>query len=228
MIDSVEFSDFCKANYDIAKKSADITVLSQIKAHGQFDIHMDLDQVKAVAILNALESAFQTYDPSRDTKLSTFISLIAHNEVLAELGKEATAVKKFAANPKKRKVQQPVGSINAVQIIPGVKGDGKAVGPYEPFETMLTSGSKKEQQLLLAKVMKKMEQLPQIDQVILKCWMYEEYEDKKYLVEGLKPHRTYVQRAIDELGLDDSAANAIAIRCHRAKQKLTALVKGEK
>lgn len=232
-----EFENFCREHYAEAKRYADMTIAAHVKAHGPIDHRIYVDDVKSNAVISALENAFMTFDASKNTKLSTYLSFLVHNDVLSELGKEWTAVRKFDIIAKKRKerksseegedakerIEKEGGS-----IMPGIKSSGDDLKLFEPAEFMDVYGSSKGKELLIRKMMQKYNQLPPMDQVVLRYWMNEERDDRAYEMDGEKPQRTYVKRVLDELGMDESDANAITIRCHKAKKKLAALMKGEK
>ena len=98
-----EFQDFCREHYAEAKRYADMTIAAHKKSHGPIDHRIYIDDVKANAVISALENAFMTFDASKNTKLATYLSFLVHNDVLSELGKEWTAVRKFDIIAKKRK-----------------------------------------------------------------------------------------------------------------------------
>ena len=232
-----EFESFCREHYAEAKKYADMTIAAHVKAQGPIDRRIDVEGVKSSAVISALENAFMTFDASKNTKLSTYLSFLVHNDVLSELGKEWTAVRKFDIIAKKRKerknseegedakerIEKEGGS-----IMPGIKSSGDDLKLFEPAEFMDVYSSSKGKEQLIRRMMKKLQQLPPVDQLVIRYWMNEERDNRSYEMEGEKPQRTYVQRVLDELGLDESAANAITIRCFKAKKKLAALMKGEK
>ena len=110
--------------------------------------------------------------------------------------------------------------------MPGVKPSGDDLKIFEPAEMMDIYGSDKGKEKLIRDMMRKLQQLPPMDQLVLRYWMNEERDDRAYEMEGQKPQRTYVQRILDELRLDESSANAITLRCFKAKKKLAALMKG--
>lgn len=233
------FDDFCRDHYGDAVRYADIAVASFVKANGKLDRRMDVEKVKSLAVFSALENAFKTYDPTRNTKLSTYLSLLVSHDIQSELGKEWTEVKKFAALERKRKKRQtaeekaeeeaerkrnPESQVG--HIMPGVKSSGDDMSLFEPAEMMDIYGSSKGKEKLTRDMMRKFQQLTPMDQLVLRYWMNEERDDRAYEMDGLKPQRTYVQRILDELGLDESSVNAITIRCFKAKQKLAGLMKG--
>ena len=230
MIEDIKFKDFCRAHYDEAMKDAEYTISAIVKEKGKMDARMDLEMVKSLAVLSALESTYLHFDPSRGGKLTSFLSLVVRNDVKTELGKESTQVRKFGAQQKKRKTSSKTDEKVEVEfsgIMPGVKGSGNKEELFEPAIFMDVEGSSKGKEMLWRKVRKKLQQLPPVDQTVIRCWMYEEQDDMAYLMDGEKPQRTYVQRALDELGLPETSANAITIRRFKAVQKLKALMKGE-
>ena len=243
MIQGEEFNAFCREHYKEAMKYADMAVASHVKTHGPNDRRMDIDKVKSLAVISSLENAFLTFDPTRNTKLSTYLSFLVHNDVKSELDKEWTALRKFDLIETKRKARKTAEEKEAEakakesgerpeehvsSIMPGVKATGEDMKLFEPAEFMDVYGSNKGKEKLIRDMMRKLQQLPPMDQLVLRYWMNEEHDDRAYEVDGEKPTRTYVQRVIDELGLDDSASNAITLRCFKAKKKLAALMKGVK
>ena len=233
MIEDIKFKDFCKAHYDEAMKDAEYALAAIVKEKGKMDARMDLEMVKSLAVLSALESAYLHFDPSRGGRLSSFLSLVVRNDLKTELGKESTRVRKFVAQPRKRKTSSKTEDDGEVKvefsgIMPGVKRIGNREELFEPAVFMDVEGASKGKEMLWRKVLKKLQQLPPVDQTVLMCWMYEEQDDMAYLMDGEKPQRTYVQRAIDELGLPKTTStNAISLRKFKAVQKLKAMMKGE-
>ena len=243
MIQSEEFNAFCKDHYKEAMRYADMSIASHVKTHGPNDPRMDIDKVKSLAVISALENTFLTFDPGKNIKLSTYLSFLVHNDIESELGKEWTALRKFNIIETKRKARNTHENKEAEAkdresgekqedlfsgIIPGLKASGDDMEFFEPAEFMDVYGSDKGKEKLIRDMMRKLQQLPPMDQLVLRFWMNEERDDRAYKVEGEKPTRSYVQRVIDELGLDESAANAITLRCFKAKKKLAALMKGVK
>ena len=235
MIQRGTFDDFCRDHYDEAVKYADFAVASHVSKYGKLDRRMDVEKVKSLAVLSALENAFQTFDPTKNVKLSSYLSLLVSRDVQSELAKEWTEVKKFDVIEKKRKKRQTAEEkeeekanpeVRSGGIMPGVKPSGDDLKIFEPAEMMDIYGSDKGKEKLIRDMMRKLQQLPPMDQLVLRYWMNEERDDRAYEMEGQKPQRTYVQRILDELGLDESSANAITLRCFKAKKKLAALMKG--
>ena len=227
MIQGEEFNAFCRDHYKEAMKYADMSIASHVRKHGPNDRRMDIDKVKSLAVISALENAFLTFDPTRNTKFSTYLSFLVHNDVESELGKEWTALRKFDIIEVKRKAHKTVEE-HSSSIMPGVKASGDDMKLFEPAEFMDVYGSNKGKEKLIRDMMRNLRKLPPMDQLVLRYWMNEERDDRSYEIEGEKPSRTYVKRVIDELGLDDSAANAITLRCFKAKKKLAALMRGVK
>ena len=139
MIQGEEFNAFCREHYKEAMKYADMAVASHVKTHGPNDRRMDIDKVKSLAVISSLENAFLTFDPTRNTKLSTYLSFLVHNDVKSELDKEWTALRKFDLIETKRKARKTAEEKEAEakakesgerpeehfsSIMPGVKASG--------------------------------------------------------------------------------------------------------
>ena len=88
MIQTGTFDDFCRDHYDEAVKYADLAVASHVSKYGKLDRRMDVEKVKSLAVLSALEKAFQTFDPTKNVKLSSYLSLLVSRDVQSELAKE--------------------------------------------------------------------------------------------------------------------------------------------
>jgi len=225
MITSDAFNDFCKEYHGKAQEYAKMTIGSLVKANGHFPSEYDVENVKAVAVLSALEKTFVKYNPqrSKNQKLLPLLAIIVHNEVLTELGKERTSVDRFKGI--KRRKSSDIVSVGRSSIIPGVSGSGTTGRLFEAHEYMDIFGSKKGKEEQILKMRRALQQLSPIDQTVLTCWMNEGKDDQAYFEAGEKPTRTYVQRAIDELGLDDSYTNAITLRRFKAISKMRSLMK---
>ena len=238
-----DFNDFCKEYFKEAMEKADIAI-NKMKAKGMvIDQRLDINEVKSLAVFSALENAHLKFDKDRNVKMSTFLNKLVHNDVVSELSKESTKVRQFNLNPTKRKERmtaeekeaeakakasgkKPMEDISSINPHLGSSGDDMKF--YDPAEMMDIYGSDKGKDMVIRNMMRKFKQLPPIDQVVLRHWMDEELVDRGYEMDGDKPKRTYVKRVIDELGLDESAANAITVRRNKAIKKLTAMMKGQK
>ncbi len=225
MITTDAFNEFCKVYLDKAKESADMTIGSFVKSNGPLPRNYDVENVKAIAVLSALEKAYVKYDPqkSKNQNVMSFLAKIIHNEVLTELGKEGTAVDRFKGFKRRRSFD--VASEGASSVMTGVPISGMTGRILGPHEYMDIFGSKKGKEQQISKMRNAFMQLSPMDQTVLQYWMTEEKDDQAYYDAGEKPTRTYIQRAIDELGLDSSYTNAIAIRKHKAISKMKSLMK---
>lgn len=226
MITTDAFNDFCREYLDKAKEFADMTIGSFVKSNGPLPRNYDVENVKAIAVLNALEKAYVKYDPqkSKNQKVLPLLATIVHNEVLTELGKEGTAVDRFKGT--KRRKSPDAASEGVSSVMPSVSVSGITGRIFEPHEYMDIFGSKKGKEQQINKMREAFMQLSPMDQTVLQYWMTEEKDDQAYYDAGEKPTRTYVQRAIDELGLDASYTNAITIRRFKAISKMKSLMKG--
>ena len=238
-----DFNDFCKEYFKEAMEKADIAI-NKMKAKGMvIDQRVDINEVKSLAVFSALENAHLKFDKDRNVKMSTFLNTLVYNDVVSELSKESTKVRKFNLTQPKRKERmtaeekeaeakakasgkKPMEDISSINPHLGSSGDDMKF--YDPAEMMDIYGSDKGKDMVIRNMMRKFKQLPPIDQVVLRHWMDEELVDRGYEMDGDKPKRTYVKRVIDELGLDESAANAITVRRNKAIKKLTAMMKGQK
>ncbi len=143
MITSDAFNDFCKEYLDKAQEYADMTIGSFIKSNGSLPRNYDVENVKAIAILSALEKAFVKYDPkkSKNQKVQPLLATIVHNEVLTELGKEGTSLDRFKGI--KRRKSSDAASGDSSLIMPGVSVSGINGRLFEAHEYMDIFGSKK-------------------------------------------------------------------------------------
>ena len=224
MIISEEFSKFCSEHYDVAMHYADMTIGAVVNKNGPLNSKYDIESVKALGVISSLEKAFLTYNSAdkRNAKLSTYLSNLVHNDVLTELGKEKTRLDRFRG----RKSRKPVsdGEPRYSHIMTGVGTSRNKVKVFEPHEYMDIFSASQGKEKQIREMMKKFRQLPPMDQLVLTFWMNEEKTNREYYFRGEQPHRTYVERILDELGWDNSMANAVTIRCFKAKKKLKTMM----
>jgi len=226
MISSEEFNQFCKEHLKEAQEYADQTIGAFVKAHGSISRRYDVENVKQLAVLSALEKAYLNFDPSKskDKTVSPLLKTIVSRDVNTELGKEGTAVDRFNGI-KRRKVKEEAFE-DGSSIMPGISFSGINGRLFEPHEYLDIFGSTKGKEQQKKELRKAYKKLSLWDQRVLHYWMCEEQDNRAYIEAGEKPQRTYIQRTLDELGLDKSYTNAFAIRCFKAKKKLAALMQG--
>ncbi len=226
MIDSDKFNLFCQEHYDEANNYADITIGSLVKQSGALNPQYDIEMVKQLGIIEALEKTFLNFDDQRaghashSGKLSNYLYTLVHNCVISELKKEKTRVDRFNGIKRRKSESNTEQSV----VTPGAKRDKMDGVIFEPHEIMDIFGSRKGKEKQISEMMKKFKQLPPMDQVVLTFWMNEDQTNREYYLRGEEPQRTYVQRILDYYGLDKSAANAVTLRCFKAKRKLAELL----
>lgn len=226
MIESDKFNLFCREHYDEASNYADITIGSLVKQSGALNPQYDIDMVKQLGIIEALEKTFLNFDDrraepaSRTGKLSNYLYTLVHNCVISELKKEKTRVDRFNGIKRRKSESSTEDSV----ITPCAKRTTMDGVVFEPHEIMDIFGSQKGKEKQISEMMKKLKQLPPMDQVVITFWMNEDQTNREYYLRGEQPQRTYVQRILDYYGLDKSAANAVTLRCFKAKRKLAELM----
>ena len=93
MSSNYNWQDFCALYYDQAILSAKHH-LSNIKSQAKYwDERLDEDVLVEDAAMEALQKAFLKYDQSRGASMTTFLSRIAHNELVNELDRETKSLK---------------------------------------------------------------------------------------------------------------------------------------
>ncbi len=226
MIDTDKFRQFCADHYVEAKRYADITIRSLVNKYGAFNSQYDIDMVKELGIVEALEKTFLNYDAHRvcregnvrNAQLSTYLSKLVHNCVITELKKEQTRVDRVNGTKRLKNAEVP-------NALPRSNAGSRTGAIFEPHEIMDIFGSQKGKDKQIREMMKRLKQLPPMDQLVLTFWMNEDQTNREYCLRGEEPQRTYVQRILDYYGWDESAVNAVTLRCFRAKRKLAALMK---
>ena len=93
MSNDINWQDFCALYYDRAIQSAKCH-LYKIKSQAKYwDDRIDEDVLVEDAAMDALQKAFLKYDPSRGASMTTFLSRVAHNELVNELDRETESLK---------------------------------------------------------------------------------------------------------------------------------------
>ena len=96
MMTDLTWTEFCELYYDTAKKSAEIHLSKLVLKYGEAGAHVDRQYVVDAAALTAMEKTYTNFEASRGTKITTYLSRIAHNEVVDEYTKESKAAEKQA------------------------------------------------------------------------------------------------------------------------------------
>ena len=213
------FEEFCSRWYAKAMQVADITITRIENKNGRIMEAIDLESVKVVGVTYALEKTYNNYDVdnARHASVETFLSTVVRNCVITELGKETTAVERahVAFKPKREKYSRKYSA-----IMPGIAQSGSTGEKFEAHDYMKASDYserkekvKKEEKEKLIDLLKK---LPAIDQVILANWMEEE--------------RTYIEKSLEVLGLEDNKRNRdmLSLRRNRALKTLKGMFGGKR
>lgn len=87
-MNDMTWNEFCELYYDTARKQAVTNVNKMRGKLGEFDPHVDVDYVIDSATLEALQKTYTSFDASRGTKITSFLSTIVHNEVVDELKRQ--------------------------------------------------------------------------------------------------------------------------------------------
>lgn len=211
MVEGLTLNQFCSKYFDAAMKIADMTVADHIKRYGRISERADIDEAKSVAVNYALEKVYTHFDVDHESqaKLETYMSTAVRNQTITEIKAETSKVK-LPDNNKKHKGEKE--STVIIEFIPqgGIK---QTIG--EPYSRIGYTGVYEKKEEVILHMLNCMKQLPPIDQVILKNWMYKQ--------------KTYISDSIDELGWEHSKENenVVGVRCNRAKKSLGKLM-GEK
>jgi len=91
MTTDLTWNEFCELYYETAKKDAKMHLAQLIARNGEANKRVDLDYVVDAAALAALEKTYAHFDASRGAKITTYLSRIAHNEVVDEYTRESKA-----------------------------------------------------------------------------------------------------------------------------------------
>lgn len=209
------FEEFCNLWYKKAMSVADITIAKVEKKNGPFGKSLDIDSVKALGVTYALEKTFNTYDIDNDrhASIETYLSTLVRNCVLTELGKETTAVKRAHAfvKPKEDKYK-----VKYSTLMGGIPQRGNIGRIAEPHDYVQAYGWVERKEEALEKLVDLLKKLPPIDQVVLSNWMNDE--------------RSYLEKSIDALGLEDSkrTRDMLSLRRNRALKALRDMMGGKR
>ena len=215
MYSSLSHDEFLGKYYDKAWKIAEVTIASVIKKNGQIHPSIDIDSVKAEGVMAGLERTYENFDVHHKSgdKVDPLLITIVRNCVLNELGKATTAAKRaHLATPTKRGAKDDRKYHNLIKGVPQSQS-GRPVEPHDYIESLGWQERKEDVLDLLCKYMKR---LPVNDQVILSYWA--------------KDESTYVELALEELGLEQTPINANWVygRKNKALKALRKMMGGER
>lgn len=214
MPDLMSHDEFLSTHFERACKIADITISSTLKTNGPIDAAIDIESVKMEGVLAGLERTFENFDARHESKakVTTLLNTIVHNCVLTELGKATTEARRAGLiSPKPKKNKE-----NADHIIIGAKSCTSISGPVEAHQYIEYEGWQERKETVFKLIGKYMMRLPVNDQVILTHWAEEE--------------KTYVEKSLEELGLEytPAIANWVYGRKNKALKALRTMMGGQK
>ena len=213
----ISYDEFVRRYFEIAMQYADIEIAKHVKKHGPLNRYIDADDVKSQAVTNSLNSVYMNYDPENEkgASITTYMRKIVHNDVITELKKASTQVKRNHPELNKRKLsayELPKYS----QITPGVMPKGLDNIKREAHGYMEASGIHERKEEALKLMLRCLTKLSYEEQVIVNCWMSED--------------TNYVRKALEVLGIEETTRSAGMIRrkLDLAKRKLQKLMGGVK
>ena len=208
--------EFLGTYYERAWKTAEITIADVVKKNGPIHPAIDVESVKAEGALAGLERTFENFDAAHPSgaKVTTLLDRIVWNCVLSELGRATTEAKRaglISQQPRKKGDDRKYRS-----LVPGIAQRQNTAGPVEEHRYIEVEGWQERKEELLNLMCRYLKRLPVNDQVILNHWA--------------KDEKTYVERALAELGLEHTSANAnwVYVRKNRALKTLAKLMGGQK
>lgn len=216
-------NDFITKYYAEACTIADKTIGWVVKQYGPIPKSIDVELVKDNGVLDGLEKTYKNYDPERESgaSIKTFLNKVVRNSVLTELGKEKTRARRdgrIAPPPKKPK---PEGEHEHPELgqgfIPGISlRQSKDGRPSEAHGYMENIGWRERKDDLCRIAHKCLKWLPDHDRIIILWYL----EDKS----------TYVERSLEELGMENTRSNAnwVYQRRDKALKAITKFFKKEK
>ena len=164
MMTDLNWNDFCELYYDSARTYAEVHLQRLVKKNGVPDKRVDLEYVKDAAVLSSLEKAFAHYDSNRGAKITTYLSILVHNEIVDEMTRET----------KKAAVQQDVDDFRT------------AVRAY------VEDDSPEAREKLIPRLRAAIEKLSPSDQVILNYYLEDKSSYVSRSVEALHVTENYV------------------------------------
>lgn len=213
------------ANYfDEAWKIAEITIASLVKKNGPINPAIDIESVKATGAINGLQRTYENFDTQHQSgaTVKTLLNKVVHNCVIGELQKATTsAIHAGLMNPRgskknMTKEEEEKELERRCRILAGVDQRAVSNGPKEPHDYQESEEWAVRKEEVLKKMTMYMKRLPVNDQVILAHWA----EDEK----------TYVERSLAELGMENTpkTANWVYGRKNKALNSLAQMMGGEK
>ena len=216
--------EFMKTYYDQAWTIAEVTIASIVKKNGPISPAIDIESVKATGTINGLQRTYENFDTGHEShaKVKTLLSTVVRNCVISELGKATTAaihaglMKPRTSKRKMTKEEEEQELERTCRILAGVGQRANQSGPVESHVYQETEGWQERKEEVLDRLARQMMRLPVNDQVILAHWC----EDEK----------TYVERSLAELGLENTPATANWVygRKNKALKSLAQMMGGKK
>ena len=217
--------EFMKTYFDEAWNIAEITIASLEKKNGrEINPAIDIESVKATGAINGLQRTYENFDAKHvsHAKEKTLLNKIVRNCVISELEKATTAaihaglMKPRASKSKMTKEEEEKKLEKECRILAGIKQRANQIGPFEDHVYQEAEGWQEQKEKVLNKLTIYMKKLPVNDQVILAHWADDE--------------RTYVEKSLSELGMDNtpSTANWVYVRKNRALKSLAQMMGGSK
>ena len=190
MVLDIDYKTFCDSYYKEAEAAAEKALAGCTKSG--LSKYVDAELVKDLAVCYALEKVFYKYDVDNEKRgsISAFLSKVVHNTVVTEFGKERTSVKVGKKTSSDFLYDEEAASYGDVRNL------------YDAINVEENAEKKED---LIKEMLACVRKLPAVDQVIIISWMS-------------NPKATYTQRAIEELGWEDTVRtrNVVNVRCTRA------------
>jgi hypothetical protein len=215
---------FMTTYYEYACKIADITIASIVKKNGAINPAIDVESIKASGAISGLERTYINFDPQHKSgaDVKPFLSTVVRNCVISELEKATTAaihaglMKPRASKRQMTKEEEEQDLERTCRIIACTSQRSNIIGPIEGHVYQETEGWQERKEEILNRLAKFMLRLPVYDQVILSLWA----EDEK----------TYVEKSLEELGIEHTPATANWVygRKNKALKALAKMMGGKK
>ena len=216
--------EFMRTYYEKAWTIAEVTIASIVKKNGPINPAIDIESVKATGTINGLQRTYENFDIGHNShaKEKTLLATVVRNCVISELEKATTAaihaglMKPRASKKKMTREEEDQELERACRIFAGVGQRANPSGPVESHDYQETEGWRERKEEILDRLVRQMKRLPVNDQIILNHWSENE--------------KTYVEKSLAELGMENTPTNANWVygRKNKALKALAKMMGGEK